>query len=40
MIEHVFGFCTDDQREKFFRQLPEFERMIVDEGIILREILA
>lgn len=35
MIEHVFGFCTDDQREKFFRQLPEFERMIVDEGIIL-----
>ncbi len=34
MIEHVFGFCTPDQREKFFRQLPEFERMIVDEGII------
>lgn len=35
MIEHVFGFCTDKQREKFFRQLPEFERMVVDEGIIL-----
>lgn len=33
MIEHVFGFCTPDQREKFFRQLPDFERMIVDEGI-------
>jgi polyphosphate kinase len=38
MIEHVFGFCTPEQREKFFRQLPEFERMIVDEGIILLKI--
>ena len=38
MIEHVFGFCTEDQREKFFRQLPEFERMIVDEGITLLKI--
>jgi polyphosphate kinase len=38
MIEHVFGFCTDDQREHFFRQLPDFERMIVDEGIIFRKI--
>ncbi|WP_430464023.1 polyphosphate kinase 2 [Tabrizicola sp.] len=38
MIEHVFGFCTDEQREKFFRQLPEFERMIVDEGITLVKI--
>ncbi len=35
MIEHVFGFCTHDQRIKFFRQLPAFEDMIVDEGIIL-----
>lgn len=35
MVEHVFGFCTPDQRMKFFRQLPEFERMIADEGIIL-----
>ena len=38
MIEHVFGFCTDEQREKFFRQLPEFEKMIVDEGIIFLKI--
>lgn len=38
MIEHVFGFCKPDQREKFFRQLPEFEEMIVDEGIIFRKI--
>jgi polyphosphate kinase len=38
IVEHVFGFCTPDQREKFFRQLPEFERMIVDEGIVFRKI--
>ena len=38
MIEHVFGFCSEEQREKFFRQLPEFERMIVDEGITLLKI--
>ena len=35
IVEHVFGFCTPDQRVKFFRQLPDFERMIVDDGIIL-----
>ena len=35
MIEHVFGFCTPDQRTKFFRQLPDFEKMIVDEGMVL-----
>ena len=38
MIEHVFGFCSADQREKFFRQLPEFEKMVVDEGIILLKV--
>lgn len=38
MIEHVFGFCKPEQREKFFRQLPEFEQMIVEEGIIFRKI--
>lgn len=38
IVEHVFGFCTTDEREKFFRQLPEFERMIVDEGIVFRKI--
>jgi polyphosphate kinase len=35
VVEHVFGFCTPAQREHFFHQLPEFERMLVDEGIIL-----
>ncbi|MFM2365537.1 MAG: hypothetical protein RIR95_144 [Pseudomonadota bacterium] len=35
MIEHVFGFCKPEQRKKFFKQLPEFEKMVVDEGIVL-----
>lgn len=38
MIEHVFGFCTPEQRATFFRQLPEFEQMIADEGIIFLKI--
>lgn len=33
VVEKVFGFCTDDQRDHFFRQTPAFERMLVDEGI-------
>lgn len=38
MIEHVFGFCTPEDRMKFFRQLPEFEQMIADEGIVFLKI--
>lgn len=34
IVEPVFGFCTPAQRAAFFRQLPEFEDMIVQEGII------
>lgn len=35
VIEQVFGFCTPDQRAHFFAQLPDFERMLVDDGITL-----
>jgi len=35
VVEHVFGFCSPPQRKLFFKQLPEFERMLIDEGIIL-----
>lgn len=38
VVEKVFGFCTDDQREKFFHQVPEFESMLADEGIQLFKI--
>ncbi|MEE9428608.1 MAG: polyphosphate kinase 2 [Paracoccaceae bacterium] len=33
VVEKVFDFCNDKQRAAFFRQLPEFEDMLVDEGI-------
>lgn len=35
VVEHVFGFCTPDQRAHFFAQLPSFEEMLVQEGIVL-----
>jgi polyphosphate kinase len=35
IVEQVFGFCTSDQRKRFFRQLPDFEKMIVEEGMTL-----
>lgn len=35
VIEHVFGFCTPAQRERFFSQLPDFERILVDDGVQL-----
>jgi polyphosphate kinase len=38
VVEKVFGFCTDAEREKFFRQLPEFEDMLVEEGITFVKI--
>ncbi|MGR3548520.1 MAG: polyphosphate kinase 2 [Roseovarius sp.] len=38
VVEKVFGFCTDAQREHFFAQVPEFERMLIDEGIHLFKI--
>ena len=35
IVEQVFGFCTPQERTKFFRQLPDFEEMITEEGIVL-----
>lgn len=35
VVEHVFGFCTREQRVRFFQQLPGFERMFPSEGITL-----
>ena len=33
VVEKVFGFCTDEQRAKWFDQVNPFEQMLVDEGI-------
>jgi polyphosphate kinase 2 len=35
MVEPVMGFCTERQHHKFLKDVPEFEDMIVDEGIQL-----
>jgi polyphosphate kinase len=34
-VEHVMGFCTDEQYREFMQTCPEFERMLVRSGIIL-----
>ena len=33
VVEKVFGFCDDEQRNKWFEQVVPFEQMMVDEGI-------
>jgi polyphosphate kinase 2 (PPK2 family) len=38
VVEHVFGWCTPAQRAGFFAQLPEFEDMLVRDGIVLFKI--
>ena len=38
VVEKVFGFCTDEQRDKWFEQVIPFEQMLVDEGIKLFKI--
>ncbi len=35
VVEHVFGFCTDQQREHFFYQVNPFEETLVQDGIHL-----
>ena len=35
VVEKVFGFCTDDQRDRFFRQVGPFEQALVNDGVIL-----
>jgi polyphosphate kinase len=34
-VEHVMGFCTDEQYREFLKICPIFEKYIVDAGIIL-----
>jgi polyphosphate kinase 2 len=34
-VESVMGFCTEEQYKNFMQDCPEFERMLVREGIIL-----
>lgn len=34
-VEPVMGFCTEDEHQRFLQQVPEYERMLVNSGIIL-----
>lgn len=34
-VEQVMGFCTPEEVEKFYREAPEFEHMLVRDGIRL-----
>ena len=34
-VERVMGFCTPEEHRRFLRQCPQFERMLIDDGIIL-----
>lgn len=35
VIEPVMGFCTQDQYKLFMQQVPEFEHMLYEDGIVL-----
>lgn len=38
VVEPVFGFCTEAERAAFFDQLPDFEGLLVRDGIVLVKI--
>jgi polyphosphate kinase 2 len=34
-VEHVMGFCSDQQYKRFLADCPAFEKLITDDGLIL-----
>jgi polyphosphate kinase 2 len=36
-VEHVLGFCTKEEYGRFLHQCPIFERLLVEDGILLRK---
>jgi polyphosphate kinase 2 len=36
-VEHVMGFCTPEEYSRFLHQCPIFERLLVEDGILLRK---
>jgi polyphosphate kinase 2 len=36
-VERVMGYCTPDEYRRFLAQCPVFERLLVDDGILLRK---
>ncbi|XRE44381.1 Polyphosphate kinase 2 [Tenacibaculum discolor] len=35
VVEPVMGFCTDDQYQNFLVQVPEFEHMLYEDGVVV-----
>lgn len=35
VVEPVMGFCTDDQYKNFLVQVPEFEHMLYEDGVVV-----
>ncbi|MGW1884594.1 polyphosphate kinase 2 [Streptomyces sp. NPDC001970] len=36
-VERVMGFCTKEEHQRFLHQCPIFERLLVEDGILLRK---
>ena len=36
-VERVMGYCTPEEHRRFLQQCPIFERLLVDDGILLRK---
>ena len=36
-VERVMGFCTPEEYDRFLRQCPLFEEMLIEDGILLRK---
>ena len=36
-VEHVMGFCTKEEYSRFLHQCPIFERLLAEDGILLRK---
>ena len=36
-VEKVMGFCTPEEHKRFLAQCPVFERLLIDDGILLRK---
>jgi polyphosphate kinase 2 len=36
-VEHVMGFCTAEEYRRFLAQCPVFERLLVEDGILLHK---
>ena len=36
-VENVMGFCTPEEHKRFLAQCPVFEKLLIDDGILLRK---